>query len=82
MEVRIERGPPPEYAPVALHLGGRRVPIAAVLDRWPGRDHQYLKVRAADGAVYILRGDEASGRWVLWLYDGGAGGARPPLSGG
>ena len=62
------------------NLDNRKL-IDMVLDRWPGKGYLYLKVRANDGAIYILRREDASGRWELWLFDAGADGALPPLSG-
>ena len=56
-------------SPPAFSLAGRRVPIAAVLDRWPGADHLYLKVRTPGGARYILRRDDRDGRWTLHFFE-------------
>ncbi|KPV40688.1 hypothetical protein AN478_05905 [Thiohalorhabdus denitrificans] len=80
-EVTVEPGAGPEEAPRAFFLGGRRQEVAVVLDRWPGSGYLYLKVRAGDGGIYILRREEATGRWALRLYDAGPGKGRPPLSG-
>ena len=78
MEITVELDPDPEKGPRALFLDGRRKEVVEVLDRWPGRDHLYLKVRCDDGGIYVLRREEATGGWELHLFDGGAG---PPLSG-
>jgi len=55
--------------PHAFLIGGRRVGVAEVLDRWLGADHRYVKLRGDDGAVYILRHDERRGAWELAVYD-------------
>jgi len=80
MEVPVELGSVPERVPRAFHLGGRREEVAAVLDRWPGSGYLYLKVRAGDGGTYILRREDATGRWELRLFHAGDGG-QLPLSG-
>ncbi|HKJ70221.1 MAG TPA: hypothetical protein VKA55_00510 [Gammaproteobacteria bacterium] len=78
MEVAVEATPGPDPRPRAFRLGTARRAVEAVIDRWPGRDHLYLKVRAGDGGIYLLR-RERDGRWRLWLYRSTAAG--PPLSG-
>lgn len=57
-----------ESEPRVLILGSRRIDVREVLDRWPGPGYRYFKVVAADGATYILRRDEGTGRWTLTLY--------------
>lgn len=55
----------------AFFLAERRIPVTAVLDRWPGADHLYLKVRAVCGARYILRRDDHSMCWTLHSFEQG-----------
>ena len=81
MEITIMPHSEPGLPPRGFFLGDNRKLIDMVLDRWPGKGYLYLKVRANDGAIYILRREDASGRWELWLFDAGAEGALPPLSG-
>jgi len=57
-----------EPMPRRVHLGGRVVELAAILDQWPGAGHHYVKARGADGALYILRQDETNDVWELTLY--------------
>ncbi len=71
LEIRVECSPGSGQPPRAFELAGRRVTVAEILDRWPGRDHRYFKVRSSDGAVYILRHDPGSDRWELTLFDSG-----------
>jgi len=52
-----------EETPRRFELGGRRVEVLEVVDRWYGPDHRYFKVRGDNGAVYILRHDEPADRW-------------------
>jgi len=57
-----------EETPRALVIDERRVEVKRVLDRWLAPDHRYFKVLGSDGAVYILRHDEASAEWDLTVY--------------
>jgi archaemetzincin len=70
MAVRVEcyAGYRGEETPRAFFLDARRIDVAEVLDRWHGIDHRYFKVRAMDGAVYILRHDTTADRWEITLF--------------
>jgi hypothetical protein len=65
----VEAAPDPsgEPLPRRFRLGARVVEVADILDRWPGADHLYVKLRGTDGATYILRRD-ADGDWRLVLF--------------
>jgi len=54
-----------EETPRRFEIGGRRVEVVEVIDRWLGPDHRYFKIKGDDGGRYILRHDEPSGRWEL-----------------
>ncbi len=71
LEVRVEcyAGYRGEETPRCFFLEKRRIEVREVLDRWLAPDHRYFKLRGADGAVYILRYDEAAGYWELIFYD-------------
>lgn len=56
-------------APSRVVIGRRRLAVVEVLDRWPGSDHRYFKVKADDGATYILRQDTTAQIWQLVLFD-------------
>lgn len=81
MAIPVTVIPDADGSPRAFVLGDRRRQVAAVLDRWPGTGHLYVKLRAEDGGTYILRREDATGRWQLWLYQGKAGPEPPPPSG-
>jgi hypothetical protein len=51
--------------PRALTIGGRRVTVTQVLDRWLAPEHRYFKLRGDDGDVYIVRYGNADDRWEL-----------------
>src|SRR3954452_13287996 len=52
-----------------ITLGARSVELTDILDRWPGLDHGYVKLRGTDGASYILRHDESAGARRLVQHD-------------
>jgi hypothetical protein len=54
--------------PLRFHIGRKRREVVDVLDRWYGEDHDYFKVRADDGAVYVLRCQRSGDRWELMQY--------------
>jgi hypothetical protein len=70
MLVRVEcyAGHRGEETPRRVAFDGRTVALVELLDSWLAPDHRYFKMRAEDGATYILRHDQASGRWELTLY--------------
>lgn len=55
--------------PIRLGFDGRSVAVAEILDCWPGRGYRYVKVKGEDGALYILRHDEARAEWELTLFE-------------
>ncbi len=69
IEVECYAGYRGEETPRRFRLGGRRIEIRDVLDRWLSPDHRYFKVRGDDGALYLLRHDTASGSWELTLFE-------------
>jgi hypothetical protein len=70
MIVRVEcvRSDHGEPVPTRLFIGERTIELAELLDRWPGSDHTYLKLRAEDGATFILRHDFVGGTWELTMF--------------
>jgi len=58
-----------EETPRAFYLGDRRVEVAEILDRWRGEDHEYVKLRGSDGAVYIIRYGAAQDEWEVHLME-------------
>lgn len=73
LNVRVEcySGHRGEETPRRFFLRQRQVDVDEVIDRWLAPDHRYFKVRGDDGAVYILRHDEPSGRWEMTMFDSG-----------
>ncbi|MFB6260105.1 MAG: hypothetical protein ABEJ96_07020, partial [Thiohalorhabdaceae bacterium] len=65
MEITVDTGRKPDGTPNGFSLGGRYLSVNEIIDRWPGEDHLYLKVRAGDGGLYLLRRDDTTHRWRL-----------------
>jgi hypothetical protein len=57
-----------EETPRAFAIGGRRLAVTDVLDRWLAPDHRYFKLRTEDNDLHILRHDVTSGRWELTVF--------------
>lgn len=57
-----------EETPRWIRLGGKRIEIESILDRWLSPDHRYFKVCGKDGAIYILRHDPRRFEWELTFY--------------
>ena len=54
--------------PLRFRFGRGTVEVTEILDRWPGADHAYVKLRGSDGATYILRHDRLRGSCQLVLF--------------
>ncbi len=70
IDVECYAGHKGEETPRRFFLGARPVEVAELLDSWLAPDHRYFKVRAADGATYILRHDVTAADWELVMYAG------------
>jgi len=51
--------------PTAFTVDGQRRDVANVIDRWYGVEHDYFKVLADDGKVYLLRWHRILDLWFL-----------------
>lgn len=61
-----------EQEPRALVVDGERLDVLGVADRWYDPQAAYFKVRASDGAQYLLRCDYNTQEWTLvrrWVLD-------------
>jgi hypothetical protein len=54
--------------PIRFALGAQTYEVTSLEDRWYAPDAVYFRVRADDGAWYILRHDEIEDRWTLEGY--------------
>jgi len=55
--------------PRAFFLGETRLEVDTIHDRWRGEDHEYVKLSASDGCLYILRYDAGSDDWEITLME-------------
>jgi hypothetical protein len=69
IRVACAEGHDGEPVPRQLIFGERRIDVAAVVDRWPGEDHRYFKVKGQDRALYIVRHDLGFGLWQLVMFE-------------
>ena len=63
--VTCNRGPKGEESPWAFYVGGRRLHVVQVLDRWTDALHRYFEVCVDDGRRFVLRLDPAPRIWEL-----------------
>jgi len=63
--VTSNKGPRGEETPWAFYVGGRRLHIVEVLDRWTDTVHRYFEVCVDDGRRFVLRLEPAGRIWEL-----------------
>ncbi len=70
MIVRVESyaGFKADERPLRFQLGERWYEVQEVVDRWYDPDAVYFRVRADDGAMYILRHVEGDDLWTMEAY--------------
>lgn len=68
ISVESSEGFDSEKTPQRFTVWGHKRTVVEELDRWFAADSRYFKVRADDGAVYILRNDTVDGLWELTLF--------------
>jgi hypothetical protein len=58
--------------PMCFVLGMQKMEVKSVLDRWYGPEHDYFKVLADNGRVYIIKWNRILDAWSLvkTVYDG------------
>jgi hypothetical protein len=77
MQIHVERDETVARNPKRLRFDGRSVEIVENIDRWPGSDYCYFKVRGDDGNLYILRLDVPRDQWELIMFRSPLTDARP-----
>ena len=63
--VHSNRGVRGEETPCAFYLGGRRLPVLAVIERWQDATHHYYEVMVDDGRRFVLRLQPTLRSWEL-----------------
>lgn len=63
--VHSNRGPRGEEMPSSFYLGGRRLCVTVVLERWAEATHRYFEVQVDDGRRFVLRLDPETRLWEL-----------------
>ena len=51
--------------------------VTAVIDRWAGDDHCYVRVETDGGDHYILRQDLCDHSWRVQFFEGSGGAGAP-----
>jgi hypothetical protein len=51
--------------PLFLLLEKRKLRVVEIIDRWYGMEHDYFKIMAEDGRVYLLRWHRLLDLWFL-----------------
>ncbi|MBK8014586.1 MAG: hypothetical protein IPK13_24950 [Deltaproteobacteria bacterium] len=54
--------------PASFSIRDRDVRVLELLDRWPGGECGYYKVRGDDGSTYILRQEARNQTWSLTFF--------------
>ena len=63
--VHSNRSPRGEENPCAFYLGGRRLPVTTILERWADATHRYFEVSVDDGRRFVLRLEPGLRAWEL-----------------
>ena len=69
VDIKTQPQPAGERKPTEMIVGRRHVRVAQVYDRWCGEGHRYVKFLGADGAIYVVRHDEASRTWEMTFFE-------------
>ena len=54
--------------PQGFYWGERRIGIVEMINQWYGPDYRYVKAKADDSGVYILRFAEICSEWALIMF--------------
>lgn len=68
LDVECRVGPLGDPEPAAFMLGGSRVEVVQIVDRWFGPDYTYFKVTGQDQSTYILRCALPALEWELTMF--------------
>jgi len=63
IEVAAYSGYKANERPLYFLIDCNRLEVKEIVDRWYGEEHDYFKVLADDGRVYLLRWRRSEDRW-------------------
>jgi hypothetical protein len=70
-----------EECPRVFYVGGHRLIVAGILDRWAEAPYRYFEVCVEDGRRFLLRQDEATHDWELAaVYGARFGAPKKPVA--
>ena len=71
MQIKVEcyAGYRGEETPRWLLIGGQRLAVQEVLDRWLAPSHRYFKLQTEDRSTWIIRHDTVRDRWELTFFN-------------
>lgn len=69
IKVEAYSGYKADERPVSFTIGDKVFRVKEVLDRWSGEDHDYFKLMAGDGYVYIIRYDRDEDEWEMVMME-------------
>lgn len=55
--------------PLSFTMGDRLFRVEKTLDHWCGEDHDYFKLKADDGCIYIIRYEREKDEWELTMME-------------
>ena len=65
IEVAAYSGYKANERPLYFRFEQKKLSVVDVLDRWYGEEHDYFKVLADDGKVYLIRWHRLLDSWAL-----------------
>lgn len=70
MQIQVEcyAGYRGEETPRHVQIGGCRMAIIEIIDRWLAPRHRYFKFRTADRSLWIIRHDTQTGQWEVTFF--------------
>jgi len=68
MRIQIHTHSDIRAVPQSFYRGERQIDIVEIVDQWYGPGYRYVKVKAHDSSMYILRLDEISHQWDLIMF--------------
>jgi hypothetical protein len=68
IDVEAYSGYKADDRPLRFRLGDQWLEVVDVTDRWYDPNAVYFRVRANDGAMYVLKHDEPANEWTLAAF--------------